>query len=71
MWNGKMLMKLVTTTGIQELKVKTDTNSEEQFFAETFSMQILMLREQIVTTRNKPYKHADEDILSQWAVGEL
>ena len=49
-------MKLVTTTGIQELKVKTDTNSEEQFFAETFSMQILMLREQIVTTRKKPYK---------------
>ena len=51
MWNPKILMKLVTTTGIQELKVKTDTrlslnagvavlsfgDSEEQFFAETFS----------------------------------
>ena len=27
MWNPEMLMKLVTTTGIQELKVKTDTNT--------------------------------------------
>ena len=63
-----MLMKLVTiTTGIQELKDRTDTNSEEQFFAETFSRCWCWGSTEIVITRNKPYKQ----MKAFWASGLL
>ena len=46
---------------------KTDTNSEEQFFAETFSRCWCWGSTEIVITRNKPYKQ----MKAFWASGLL